>query len=151
MRVEDTASRETSTVRLRPRMFPGKHPYSSFLKGRSTFDISITLFPAPLWVTDAHLLHQAASTRAMHHPWLLCVLASESSQLLPFSKESPSAERSHFALWGLNGHPQGEVHILWLTLHGRTKVWFPHLFMLPACFWLSHPLRPPSLFPNTNF
>ena len=57
LRIADIAWREMSVVRMRPRMFPGKHPYSGFLKERSTLDVSITHLPAPLGSTDTDFAH----------------------------------------------------------------------------------------------
>lgn len=119
LRITDIAWREMSVVRMRPRMFPGKHPYSGFLKERSTLDVSITHLPVPLWSTDTDFCASARPPppdQRTSPGFCVCWLLKAHS-CFRFPKSCPPADRSHSAPWGLNWQPQGEAHILWLMLH----------------------------------
>lgn len=132
LRIADIAWREMSILRMRPRMFPGKHPYSGFLKERSTLAVSITHLPVPLWSTDTDF---CASTRppppdqCTSPGFCVCWLLKAHS-CFRFPKNCPPADRSHFAPWGLNWHPQGEAHILWLMLHKSLASFQFHVLVL---------------------
>ena len=131
LRITDIAWREMSVVRMRPRMFPGKHPYSGFLKERSTLDVSITHLPVPLWSTDTDVCASARPPppdQRTSPGFCVCWLLKAHS-CFRFPKSCPPADRSHSAPWGLNWQPQGKpTSYDWCY----TKVWplFSSMFLV---------------------
>ena len=103
---------------MKPRMFPGK-PIFKLLESRiSNWYLYYSSPKHPV----VHLVHQPdLPPGPVPPPQLLWVLAAETSQLVPFLMESPSA------LWSLHWHPQKEVENLKLCWRAKADPWLSHV------------------------